>query len=223
MIGYNATHNVLAAAVTARLVEHHRRRRTLFDWIHPLRVAAMPCADQVRATDVQETPALAEAFLGGIGMLPPPLAAFSAPDAALVLLPAQECLTVFRLRALFELVEELRSWIDRPRRALLSEWVGAHGVRLLHGQRRRLAGNGTRPRLREMIDEANACALARYGFMLFSHECGWAPDGPLAIVQLALPEDATREMPEAFPAAHSQNLSRTIISQLPSLFPERSW
>ncbi|MBN3851597.1 hypothetical protein G3N58_33030, partial [Paraburkholderia sp. Ac-20342] len=56
------------AVLAARLVEHHRRRRALFDWMHPQRLAAVPYADCLRGRSARETGALAEAWLAAAGM-----------------------------------------------------------------------------------------------------------------------------------------------------------
>ncbi|TKC86937.1 hypothetical protein FAZ69_20155 [Trinickia terrae] len=218
------------SALAARLVEHHRLRRTLFEWMHPQRLAGVPYAECVRGREARETAALAEAFLDEIGMAAPPLTAFGPPDAALAQLPVRECLTVFRLRALFERVEEVRAWIDRPRRNLLADWVGPHGVRLLLAPRRALAGKAAPLTRHRPLDAADGDALTWLGFRLFERECGWAPDGPLAILQLAMPADASQlalaaglEGNPGRLSASRLSMSGSILSQLPNLFPEWSW
>jgi Bacterial type III secretion protein (HrpB4) len=222
------------AAVAARLTEHHRHRRTLFEWMHPLRLAGLPYANRLRGAGAAEKAALAEAFLDQLGMPAPPLASFNAPGAALAVLPARECITVLRLRALIERAEEVRSWIDRARRQRLIDWIGPRGVQLLLGQRRALSGDSAlasaaprAPRAtratRATLGAADADALAWLGFRLFERECGWGQDGPLAIVQLAMPAEAASASPSAVPAARGWNPSLSIVSQLPDLFPEWSW
>lgn len=211
------------AALAARLVEYQRRRSMLFEWMHPLRLAGVPYGEHVRARGTHETAALAEAFLETLGMPAPPLASFGAPGAALALLPAKECLTVFRLRALCDRVEEVRSWIDRPRRKLLSDWIGPHGVRLLLESRHAFSGHATPLIRHKPLGAADGDALAWLGFRLFEYECGWPPDNPLAIVQLAMPADAAGASPRALQAAPRGHRSRSIVSQLPNLFPEWSW
>lgn len=115
------------ASLAARLVHHQRQRRTVFDWMHPQRLAGVPYAEHARESGAADTAALAEAFLDTIGMRAAPLVTFIAPGTELALLPPKECLTVFRLRALLDRVEEVRAWIDRPRRGLLIEWIGPQG------------------------------------------------------------------------------------------------
>jgi hypothetical protein len=224
------------AAVAARLAGHHRRRRTLFEWMHPLRLASVPCADRLASCRAAQAAALAQAFLDELGMPVPSLDSFQLPGAALAILPASECLMVFRLRALVEHTEELRTWIDRPRRGLLTEWIGARGVRLLFDQRRALAGFAadgrsvaarkgkvTQPVQPELAG-AHGDFLAGHGFRLFERECGWPHDGPLAIMQLAMPPDVDAHAGEGLPApAHGSNASLSIVSQLPDLFSEWSW
>jgi hypothetical protein len=220
-------------ACAARLAGHHRRRRTLFEWMHPLRLAAVPCADRLPACGAAQTAQLADAVLDSLGLPVPPLEAFRAPGAALAVLPVPECLSVFRLRALAEHAESLRAWIDRPRRTLLAEWIGARGVRLLFERGRELAGDVGPLALRSRqgasaraaaLDAADGDALAWLGFRLFEQECGWAHDGPLALMQLALPAgmDAAAPLPERA-IQEGSNASLSIVSQLPDLFPEWSW
>jgi Bacterial type III secretion protein (HrpB4) len=225
-----------SAAVAARIAGHHRRRRTLFEWMHPLRLAGVPCADRLASCRESQAAALAEAFLDKLGMPVPSLDSFQLPGAALAILPASECLMVFRLRALVEHTEELRTWIDRPRRALLTEWIGARGVRLLFDRRRALAGlasdgrsvaarggKATQPG-KPQLAGVHGEFLAGLGFRLFERECEWPHDGPLAIMQLAMPPDVDAHAGKGLPPpAHGSNASLSIVSQLPDLFPEWSW
>jgi hypothetical protein len=222
--------------VAARLAGHHRRRRTLFEWMHPLRLASVPCAERLASCRAVQAAALAAAFLDDLGLPVPSLDSFQLPGAALAILPASECLRVFRLRALVEYTEELRAWIDRPRRGLLTEWIGAHGVRLIFDRRRALVGSAVDARsVAARMGKARQPAasrlaglhgdfLAGLGFRLFERECGWPHDGPLAIIRLAMPPDVDAQPAEELPAsAHGSNASLSIVSQLPDLFPEWSW
>ncbi|HEV3104157.1 MAG TPA: type III secretion protein HrpB4 [Trinickia sp.] len=239
-----------AAAVAERLTGYYRCRRALFEWMHPQRLARLPYANRLRvdghgdgaasyAAATAGTAALAEAFLDDAGIRVPPLESFAAPGAALARLPVHECLTVFRLRALVEYSDQVHSWIDRPRRALLADWIGPRGTRLLLGRRRDLAGDAVQSTQRAPLGADDGDTLAWQGFRLFERECGWASDGPLAIAQLALPDDADGLSPAARlparlpahlpahlpaqPAALGWNPSLSIVSQLPDLFPEWSW
>jgi hypothetical protein len=214
------------AHLAARLTEYGRRRRTLFDWMHPRRLARLPYAGHVRGLEGAGAATLAEAFLDEAGLPVPPLPAFDAPGAALALLPMRECLFVFRLRALLDYVDEVHSWIDRPRRALLTEWIGAHGSRLLLSRKRELTGNSvrtTRAAQRTPLDSGSADALAWCGLRLFERECGWPSNGPLALARLALPEESAYEAPAASFGKAGSNPSLSIVSQLPNLLPEWSW
>ncbi|WP_175784828.1 type III secretion protein HrpB4 [Burkholderia ambifaria] len=226
------------AAVAARLDSHLRRRRTLFDWMHPARRAQVPCADLLDACGPGQVEALAAALLDEWGMPVPPLAAFDAPDSALAVLPAQDCMTVFRLRALVEQADALRAWIDRPRREKLASWIGARGVKLLLARGRDLGGDArllaarthdTSSAMHVSLDSADGDALAWLGFRLFERDCRWAPSGPLAIMQLAMParDDAGALPPPSLPTSllpsEGSNPSLSIVSQLPDLFPEWSW
>lgn len=226
------------ATVAARLAAYHQRRRTLFDWMHPARLARVPCADRLGACGPAQAEALADALLDEWGMPVPPLAVFNAPEAALALLPAHDCLTVFRLRALVEQVEPLRTWIDRPRREKLTAWIGARGVNLLFARGRELAGEArslaARARtaasvMQVPLDAADGDVLAWLGFRLFERDCRWAPGGPLAIMRWAMParddEGAlpSLSLPPSLPSSEGSSPSLSIVSQLPDLFPEWSW
>ncbi|KVV42351.1 hypothetical protein WT27_10710 [Burkholderia territorii] len=226
------------AAVAARLAAYHRHRRTLFDWMHPAHLARVPCADRLGACSPAQAGALADALLDEWGMPVPPLAAFDAAETALALLPAHDCLTVFRLRALVEQAEPLRAWIDRPRREKLTDWIGARGVDLLFARGRELAGDARSLAVRARhaasimqvpLDAADGDALAWLGFLLFERDCRWAPRGPLAIMRLAMPardDEATLpplSLSPSLPSSEDSNPSLSIVSQLPDLFPEWSW
>lgn len=211
-------------SVARRLTEYHRRRSGLFEWMHPHRFAALPYADVVRGLHDGRVSVLAEAFLNAAGMRAPPLAAFVAPDAALAVLTMPECLAVFRLRALLEHANEVHSWLDRPHRALLKAWLGPHGVRWLLARRRELHDDvGCAPQA-VPLGPLSADELAWRGFRLFECECGWPANGPVALAQFALPDDATGEAPFAARRGPAQwNPSLSIVAQLPDLFPEGSW
>ena len=212
-----------SAAVAARVIEHYRCRRTLFEWMHPLRLAGVPYGDCVQRAGPAEAAALAEAYLEAAGMRVPPMSSFSAPGAALTLLPMHECLALFRLRALLDHSDELHSWIDRPRRERLNEWVGLRGARLLFARRRDLGVDAMTPVSRSPLGSADADSLARLGYRHFERECGWEPNGPLALAQFAMPADAEHASPLAQPSAWGWNPSLWIVSQLPGSFPEGSW
>jgi hypothetical protein len=220
-------------AYVARLTGYCRSRRALFAWMHPRRRPAVLEANHLDHCSEAQAADLADAYLDTLGMPMPALDAFGAPGAALAVLPVSECLNVFRLRALAEHAESLRTWIDRPRRSLLMEWVGARGVRLLFDRSYGLVGEAWRFSLRaqrgtsvpaEWLQTADGDALAWVGFRLFERECRWMPEGPLALTQLALPEQlaVAVSLPEE-ESGETSNASFTIVSQLPALFPEWSW
>jgi hypothetical protein len=211
------------AAFAARLAEYRHRRRTLFDWMHPLRLAGLPFGEYLRGAGAVEAANLAEAFLHESGMCMPPLSSFGAPGAALVQLPAHQCLAVFRLRVLLDYRDEVRTWIDRPRRARLNEWVGPSGASLLVAQRRELGRDPMAPTMLSQLGSADADTLAWCGYRLFEREFNWKPNGPLALMQLAMPQADECALPLDQPAAHGRSLAHFIVSQLPDLFPEGAW
>ncbi|MBN3825130.1 hypothetical protein G3O00_16100 [Burkholderia sp. Ac-20384] len=211
------------ATIAARILEHHRCRRKLFEWMHPERLSAIPYAKHLQGRSMGEAAALADAWLVDAGLPVPPLASFVGPAAALAVLPVADCLSLFRLRALLDRVDDVRTWIDRPRRQVLDGWIGSHGRRLLIGPQRLLVAGVTPLGRRPTLSTVDGDALAWSGFRLFERECGWAPDGPLALLQLAmpvLPESAAQQLLSVMPDGSP---SWSILAQLPVLFPERSW
>ena len=151
----------LSQALATSVAHYHRRRRTLFEWMDPQRIAAFAYAACLPALDERRSGQLAEVFLGSAGLPPAPLLLFGEESAALLRLPLRDCLSVFRLRALLEHVHELRSWIDRPRRMLLNEWLGPDLLRMLLAQRGGFTG-GNLP----LDGQPSAQALAWHGFRL---------------------------------------------------------
>lgn len=209
----------LSQALATSVAHYHRRRRTLFEWMDPQRIAAFPYAACLPKLDERRSGQLAEAFLGSAGSPPAPLLSFGEESATLLRLLLQDCLSVFRLRALLEHADELRSWIDRPRRMLLNEWLGPDLLRMLLAQRSGFTG-GNLP----LDGQPSAQTLAWRGFRLFERECGWAADHPMMLVQFALPDDCSLLPPDQVPGqATVSNASRTLVSQLPELFPALSW
>ncbi|CAB3769490.1 type III secretion protein HrpB4 [Paraburkholderia solisilvae] len=213
-----------AAELAARLTGYRRRRQTLFDWMHPQRLAGFPFAAPARGCGSTHAAALADAFLDDAGWPMPPWHAFDVPGAALLRLPVRECLAAFRLRALLEHTDDVRSWIDRPRRTLLCDWVGVHGARVLLTRPRDLDSGvpAGAPRAAPP-GPASADALAWRGLRLFERECGWPPGGPLALAQFALPEEQADDANAALDDAHAvdgETAGLSIVSQLSDLFPE---
>ncbi len=213
-----------AAEIAARLVTYHEHRATVFDWMHPSRLAAFPYADCLPGMAAAQRSALAELFLNDRGMPPAPLAEFTASGTQLSALSIPACLSMFRLRALLEHGGEIHDWLDKPRRTLLRQWVGQSGARMLLARRRTL-GQESQPRYwPEALHEQSPDVLAWCGLRLFERDCGWSSASPLALIQLALPEQI---QPEALPRgpgyAMESNGSLTLLLQLPQLFPERSW
>jgi hypothetical protein len=228
----------IAAALAARVLAHHRLRHTLFDWMHAERLATLPYAAHLPTLDSARTAALADAWLTEAGLPAPALLTFATPDAALVLLPPAALLIVLRLRALLDFADAVQGWIDRPRRALLNEWLGAAGARLLLTRRRELGGESSlaarlarAPSLASALDADAGDALAWRGLRHFARECDWAADAPLAVLQFALPPSAAAAplaTPTPAPHTHAGGASErtpsmAILAQLPALFAETTW
>lgn len=208
----------LKHTLAANVVDYHQRRRTLFDWMHPARVATLPYAALLHAAVGTRGARLAEAFLASIGAAAAGLSAFDDDSARLVRLPVPDCLSLFRMRALVEHVYELRLWIDRPRRALLDEWLGPHLTRMLLAQRGSLTAG------RPLDGETSGDALAWRGFRLFERDCGWDVQHPMMLLQFALPDEiAPARLAAVSGRAKVSNAGLTLVSQLPDLFPTRSW
>ncbi|MGH8778294.1 type III secretion protein HrpB4 [Paraburkholderia sp.] len=208
----------LAHTLAANVADYHQHRRTLFDWMHPVRVAALPYASLLPAASGPRGARVAEAFLASVGVASAGLPAFGDDSAMLIRLPVPDCLSVFRMRALVEHVYELRLWIDRPRRALLDEWLGPHLTRMLLAQRGSLTAG------RELDGDTSADALAWRGFRMFERDCGWDARHPMTLLRFALPDEiAPARLAAATGRAKVSNASRTLVSQLPDLFPTRSW
>jgi Bacterial type III secretion protein (HrpB4) len=218
--------------VVRRLIQYHAHRRTLFAWIHAERLAGISAANHLPDLREGQPADLAEAFLDAVGMPPAPLDSFVCAGAELALLPVPDCLRVFRLRALFD-YDVVRSWIDKPRRTHLHDWVGPHGARLLQAQRRNLGGRESAVDLfaeAAVLGPESAATLAWRGFRLFARDCGWPACGPFSLIPLALPESVTRACSPQDDAIVRQPAlsadrcpSMSIVSQLPQLFPEWTW
>lgn len=208
----------LATVLAGCIADYHRRRRTLFEWLHPQRLAAFAYAPLLPALGERRTAQLAETWLEHHGMQPAPLLSFTDPSFPLTQLPLPDSLCVLRMRALLEHVDEVRSWIDRPRRLRLNQWLGPQLARALLAQRGGLAGSNL-----PLAAEPTADALAWRGFRLFERDCGWGADHPMRLVQFALSNDSALAAP-LDPAEHAKvsPASDTLISQLPELFAARS-
>ncbi|MEQ5842578.1 hypothetical protein N0A02_24310 [Paraburkholderia acidicola] len=208
----------LSRAIAANLAEYHERRRTLFEWMHPARVASFAYAACLPGLDARRGAQLAEAFLDSVGFAPAPLLAFGEASVALMRLPLEDCLKIFRMRVLVEHVYELRLWIDRPRRVLLDEWLGPHLTRMLLAQRGGLTAG------QPLRGEPSADSLALQGFRLFERDCRWSADHPMMLLQFALPDEtAPARLPDTPGHAKVSKASLTLVSQLADFFPTRSW
>lgn len=226
----NADASQSARVIAARLARYRHRRRTLLDWMHPLRrerlwrTAGVPGGvdrSRTRSED-RSNEALAEAVLADAGVPVPPLACFVSPGAALALIEPLHAQRIWRLRALCEHADEIRAWIDRPRRALLAQWLGESGARVLLSMPRDLQGDLYRDLHPEAALDAGAPdiadTLAARGFERLARECGEA----FALMRFALPNDALQA---AWPALDDASTPRTTIAdalaaRLPELLAE---
>ncbi len=240
-------------AMSNRLLVYARRRRTLLEWMHPTHLATSPLLSSVAAVraemplDDPRQAALAEAFLNASAMPAAPLADVSVPNANLLMVSITDGLAVCRLRVLLDHAAIFRSWIDKPRRRLLTDWVGKALAQMLLTQPRRWqalfeqlsdgmvladAASSSSPSTRALIEaplSETADALAWCGFRLLEHDCGWHPSSPAALLRFALPAASSLSSysfpwTQPLPAARAAtSLSAVLLSQLPDFFPEPSW
>ncbi|WP_321816623.1 MULTISPECIES: type III secretion protein HrpB4 [unclassified Paraburkholderia] len=226
----NADASQSARVIAARLARYRHRRRTLLDWMHPLRrerlwrTAGVPggvdrsrTRSEDRSND-RSNEALAEAVLADAGVPVPPLACFASPGAALALINPLDAQRIWRLRVLCEHADEIRAWIDRPRRALLAQWLGESGVRVLLSMPRDLHRDLHREAALDAGAPDIADTLAARGFERLARECGEA----FALMRFALPNDALQA---AWPELDDASTPRTTIAdalaaRLPELLVE---
>lgn len=221
-----------ATMLAGSVAIYQRRRRTLFEWLHPQRRGELAFAPLLPSLDERRAAQLAEVWLESRGVRHAPLLSFTDPSFPLTDLSLPDTLCVLRLRALLDHVDEVRSWIDRPRRQLLNQWLGADFARALVAQRGALANagggkggiggigaGGGAP----LPAEPSADGLAWRGFRLFERDCSWGADHPMQIVQFALSNEIALAAPLA--AAEREKVSPaslTLITQLPELFAART-
>jgi hypothetical protein len=221
----------LVTALAARIAEYRRRRRSLFAWIHPQRLDAFAYAPLLPALDERRAAELAELWLASLGVQPAPLLSFTDPSFPLIELPLTDSLRVLRMRALLEHVDEVRSWIDRPRRQLLQQWLGPEMARALVARNGALAGvastgigggggsGGNLP----LPAEPSADELAWRGFRLFERDCSWGADHPMQLAQFALPDETALGAPLEPAEREKVSLAGlTLIAQLSDFFAARS-
>lgn len=230
MMGYDDTDSAAtdaaAAEVVARMTAYGRARRTLFEWMHPgwrERVDREACLAGLDAARGSE---LAGAFLADAGIPAPPLESFRAPGTALILLNVPAALAALRLRALWDRTDELRSWIDRPRRARLAAWVGEAGARLLLTRRRDLGDTSSAAMAVDLdspaeTDDETGAHLAAGGLLHFAREGGHYAGATLDLLRFALPParvSGALAGQDMAPPSGGANPSLAIASQLGNLF-----
>ncbi|NRO98988.1 hypothetical protein GWC77_24075 [Paraburkholderia sp. NMBU_R16] len=212
-----------AADIASRLTTYVHRRQTLFEWMHPLRLACLSFSRYLHVSNPTQSATLAQAFLEQAGLPEPPLSAFASAGTALALLPLPACLCVCRLRALLAHVNELRTWIDRPRRAQLREWVGELAASLIYSFLPAPTAGHVPDADPLPAGEGAGDLLAWRGLQLLERDYGWNGHGPLALAQFALPVDSCAEScPPPLPH-RDLGASAWIAGVLPKLFPEQSW
>lgn len=230
-----ATLGPRSRSLSAMLLAYDHRRHTLFDWIDASRLQAFDDAAWIGGSGCDETKkqALAEAFLMAHDLPPAPLASFAGDAAGLVMLSLQDCMSLFRLRVLFDHVAALRNWIDKARRQLLNDWLGAPRVIWLLSQR----GLPDEAALPDYLFEPERAAmqLAWHGWKLYEQECRWSAATPAALMRMALPEKfdsstmnasaslSRRRQPISESAGLPHSTGSFLMSQLPVIFPEASW
>lgn len=138
-----------AADLSTQLRAYAHRRRTVLQWMHPTHLTASAWISSIAArcgmlneiarltADDPLSVTLTDAFLDDAGLPHASLADLTAPGANLGMLPIADALAVCRLRVLLDHAALFRSWIDKPRRRLLAEWVGISLAQMLVTQPRR--------------------------------------------------------------------------------------
>lgn len=222
-------HGSVAADRVATLAQYQVNRLSLLAWIHPSWLSVETFALlQDYAVPGAAGAACAAAWLETENLPLPPLSAFRSRCEALAALPITDALYMLRLRALFFRRGELRYWVDRESRTLLSEWLGLDATIALRG----LLGSANGPPVDRLmrrhgmspLDDLSADELAWEGFCLFEYDGMARPGGPLALLKFALP----RALPvpgwiSPDNVWTSVNESIAVLKQLPVLYPEQSW
>lgn len=223
-----------AARRLARLlVGYERNVRTAVDWVHPSWLdTLLPPGVPELAVDAPDRELLSLALVARLGVVEPPLESFSmGPAADLGAWTKDDALLVLKVRALLFRRGELRSWIDRPSRARVSEWLGEDATQLVLALQRLPDApkieQVVRAGLAQELAVLSAERLAWEGWCLFSSDGSWTEAGPSSLLRLALP----REMPAlrrmirqaALGDAAQRADSERIPGQLKLWFPERTW
>lgn len=193
-IAHDGQANV-ARRLAILLRRYERSLRSLIDWIDPSWLARLVPPDVAQlAVDTAERERLSLAVADRLGVSTPPLSSFSAKANDLLgVLDVREVLDVWRIRALLFRRAELRSWIDRPSRERVNQWVGADATFFVRALQvmpeapkvERFTRNGNAPELAALT----AAQLAWEGWNLFACDERTNERGPSSLLRLALPRE----------------------------------
>lgn len=223
----------LARRVATLLRNYERNLRSLIDWVDASwLVGLLPPGVAALATDAMERERLSLAIAERVGLIEPALSGFNAGAVNLLgALEIREALDLMRVRALLFRRAELRSWIDRPSRERVGEWVGhdaAFFVRALQvlpdaPKVERL----TRAGQAQELGALTAVQLAWEGWNLFACDEGMENHGPSSLLRFALPREldavpwiVRRQMFDE--GAYGPDNAR-VFNQVKHWFGQRTW
>jgi type III secretion system HrpB4-like protein len=231
-IAHDGRANV-ARRLAILLRRYERNLRSLIDWIDPSWLAGLaPPGVAQLAVDTAEREQLSLAVAERLGVSAPLLSSFGAKTNDLLgVLEVREALDVWRIRALLFRRAELRSWIDRPSRERVSQWVGHDAtffVRALQAMPdapkvERFTRNGNAPELAGLT----ASQLAWEGWNLFACDERTNERGPSWLLRLAL----ARELQPTSWITHRALFEESaygpdnerVFLQLKHWFGQRTW
>jgi type III secretion system HrpB4-like protein len=223
----------VARRLAILLRRYERNLRSLIDWIDPSWLAGLvPPGVLELAVDTVEREQLSLAVAERLGVSAPPLSSFSAKANELLgVLEVREVLDLWRIRALLFRRAELRSWIDRPSRERVSQWVGHDATFFVRALQvmpdapkvERFTRTGNAPELAALT----ASRLAWEGLNLFACDERTSERGPLWLLRFALPREfettpwiAHRALFEE--SAYGPDNERVFL-QLKHWFGQRTW
>ena len=224
-----------AGRYAAVMIQFQANRRDAFGWVDaswlPPDIAALR-ADGALPDHPFGLGRCASALFDALQVALPPFDAFDVlgeyPGEALAALPVLDALQMLRIRSLLFRRRELRRLVDRDSRARMAESLGEAGHALLRWMQDvpdapdvdRFIRLGM-PALPDLTD---ITVLAWEGYCLFERDRAWRTDGPARLARLALPRDLDepRWLAACEPTVDADG-SKTTLSLLSYLFPERSW
>jgi type III secretion system HrpB4-like protein len=231
-IAHDGQANV-ARRLAVLLRRYERNLRSLIDWIDPSWLAGLVPSGAVElAVDTAEREQLSLAVAERLGVSAPPLSSFDTKASdGLGMLEVQEVLDLCRIRALLFRRAELRSWIDRPSRERVSQWVGHDATFFVRALQvmpdapkvERLTRTGHAPELAALT----ASQLAWEGWTLFACDDRTNERGPSWLLRFALPREVDATPWIAHRSLFEQSAygldNERVFLQLKHWFGQRTW